>query len=83
MYQIVETTHDEKMKMYMKCTKVELAKMLIECNRQLTATLEAKNLQQYAVIGSCQHLWVKDNSTTSIREYCQLCGTPKYVGNLL
>jgi len=37
MYQIIETTHDEKMKMYMKCTKVELAKMLIECNRILEA----------------------------------------------
>ena len=44
MYQIVETTHDEKTKMYMKCTKVELAKMLIECNRILEAQFQVKNI---------------------------------------
>lgn len=31
--QIIETTDKEKLKMYMKLTKKELAKMLIESNR--------------------------------------------------
>ena len=33
--QIVEQTHEEKIAMYMKCTKKELIEMLIECNRLL------------------------------------------------
>ena len=40
MIQVIEQTHDEKMKMYMKCTKQKLAEMLIECNRILTAQLQ-------------------------------------------
>lgn len=32
---IVEMTHEEKVKMYMKCTKKNLVEMLIECNRLL------------------------------------------------
>lgn len=35
MFQIVEQTDEEKEKMYMKCTKKELVKMLIEANRIL------------------------------------------------
>ena len=35
MYQIVETTHQQKMTMYMKCTKKKLAEMLISCNDSL------------------------------------------------
>ena len=31
--QIVEQTDEEKLKMYMKCKKIELAKMLIERER--------------------------------------------------
>ena len=30
--QIVEQSHEEKMVMYMKCTKKKLAEMLINCN---------------------------------------------------
>ena len=35
MMQIVKQTHEEKMAMYMKLPKKELAKMQIECNRLL------------------------------------------------
>jgi len=30
--QIIEQTHEEKVAMYMKCTKAELAEMLTNCN---------------------------------------------------
>jgi hypothetical protein len=30
---IIETTDEEKTEMYMKCTKSELTRMLIECNK--------------------------------------------------
>ncbi len=33
MLQIVEQTHEEKVKIYMKCTKRKLIEMLIENNR--------------------------------------------------
>ena len=32
MLQILEQTHEEKVKMYMKSTKLELIEMLIQCN---------------------------------------------------
>ncbi len=35
MYQVVQQTREEKIKMYMKCSKKELAEMLVECNRLL------------------------------------------------
>ena len=40
MMQIVKQTTKEKLKMYMKCSKLELAKMLIECNRILEAQMQ-------------------------------------------
>jgi len=33
MIQIIEQTHEEKVKMYMKSTKRKLIEMLIECNK--------------------------------------------------
>lgn len=36
---VVEQTHDEKVKMYMKCTKIKLTKMLIQCNIHLDQAL--------------------------------------------
>jgi len=33
--QIVEQTDEEKLTMYMKCTKKQLAEMLIQCNKLL------------------------------------------------
>lgn len=35
--QIIEQTDEEKMAMYMSCTKKELASMLLECNKQRTS----------------------------------------------
>ena len=35
MLHIIEQTQEEKLKMYMKYTKKELAKMLLECNKFL------------------------------------------------
>ena len=53
MMQVIEQTHDEKMKMYMKCTKKNLAEMLIECNRILDAQLQVKNLSSNSVLSVC------------------------------
>ena len=33
MVTIIEQTDEEKLAMYMKCSKTELAKMLIQCNK--------------------------------------------------
>lgn len=40
MVQVVEMTYEEKVKMYQRCTKTELVKMLIESNSQLTTLLK-------------------------------------------
>lgn len=37
MMQIADQTHEEKMTMYMKLSKKELASMLIECNRIISS----------------------------------------------
>jgi len=37
MYQVVETSHKEKVEMYMALSKEQLVEMLIECNKQLQA----------------------------------------------
>ena len=42
MIRIEEQTDEEKLAMYMKCKKKELALMLIECNRILDDTLSAQ-----------------------------------------
>ena len=44
MIQEVGQTQDEKMRMYMKCSKTQLAEMLIECNRVLKQQLEASRV---------------------------------------
>jgi len=46
MIQEIEMTAEEQMTMYMKCSKKELCKMLIEANRHL------KNLPIHVVVGS-------------------------------
>lgn len=38
--QVIEMTYEEKVKMYQKCTKTELIKMLIESNSQLSTLLK-------------------------------------------
>ncbi len=43
MGQIVEQTHDEKVEMYKKCTKIELIGMLISSNLQLESVTKQLN----------------------------------------
>lgn len=43
MVQIVEQTHDEKVEMYKKCTKLELIEMLISSNLNLEAVTKQLN----------------------------------------
>ena len=46
--QIVEQSHEEKMAMYMKCTKKKLAEMLIACNDYLSnKSLEITDMSDY------------------------------------
>jgi len=47
--QVVKQTHDEIVDMYMKCTKKQLAEMLIECNRLLDINVNrvSKNEECY------------------------------------
>ena len=53
MMQIIEQTHEEKVKMYMKARKIQLIEMLIECNRIIDAQSQAgKYLAQPDVSGS-------------------------------
>jgi hypothetical protein len=37
--QVIEMTDEEKLVMYMKCTKKQLAEMLIQCNKHLEMLL--------------------------------------------
>lgn len=64
MMQIIEQTHKQKMKMYMKCTKKKLAEMLIECNRILDGQMQVKNISSnsQAVSG------IVSSSTTTMKE---------------
>ena len=56
MIQRIEQTHEQKMEMYMKCNKVELATMLIECNRMLEIQLEINKKAKYDVSNEfCSH----------------------------
>ena len=82
MMQVTEQTHDEKLKMYMKCTKQKLAEMLIECNRILNAQIEAKNItSNYVLADSCQHEWHYSHSKNVNNFYvCKKCLAQK-VGN--
>lgn len=45
MVQITEMTDREKLKMYMKCSKRELAKMLIESNKHLNFSIKGSDLR--------------------------------------
>ena len=42
MMQVIEQTHDEKIAMYMKSTKAELAEMLVGCNEALEIVQKAR-----------------------------------------
>jgi hypothetical protein len=54
MYQIVETTHEEKVKMYKKLSKKELIEMLIECNRIISSLPKRVEFQE--PLKECEHL---------------------------
>ena len=45
--QVVEMTDDEKIAMYMKSSKLELAKMLVEANKHLERIIEENNAKRY------------------------------------
>jgi len=79
MVQIVEQSREERLRMYMKLSKKELAEMLINCNDLLTNALKPlQNCypieQGTYVINTCQHEmgWVQ--SGTSGFFQCRKCG---------
>ena len=45
--QVIAMTDEEKLEMYMKCTKKELAKMLIESNRNLDMAIARQPFAVY------------------------------------
>ena len=53
MVQVIEQTQKEKIKMYMKCKKLKLVKMLIECNRQLNNIYDYKMKIKYQYANMC------------------------------
>ena len=63
MRQEIEQTHDEKVKMYMKSSKLELVKMLISCNNNLSPprcyheyeTLIFDGVDSYGKCKKCGH----------------------------
>lgn len=68
MMQVIEQTHDEKMKMYMKCSKKKIIEMLIECNRILDAQSQAgEYFVQPDVLGSNFNQSQNENSKTNIK----------------
>lgn len=78
MIQIVEQTHDEKVDLYKKCTKLELIEMLISCNLHLEAV--TKQLNKLSVSGRSEQLcrtFFPDGKTTSATK-CQFCGKEKW-----
>lgn len=68
MVQEINMTEKEQLDMYMKCSKKELCKMLIETNRLLkTIPVNAHSACNYYVTGM---------DTSSM---CANCGEPKYL----
>lgn len=80
MVQIVEQTDEEKLAMYLKCSKKELAKMVIECNRIIKArALEIK--YEPADFTFCNHEWVSYYSTSQPFRSCKKCGAHEQLWN--
>lgn len=52
MVHVVKMTDKEKLQMYMKCSKKELAKMLIECNKIIEAHFESKPQYSFEIPAS-------------------------------
>ena len=78
MLQIVEQTKEEKLAMYMKLPKKQIAEMLINCNDIITALTQAKNCVIPAVVGRSEQLVCEHPDEALIRdkptEYCMACG---------
>ena len=81
MLQIVEQTKEEKMAMYMKLPKKQIAEMLINCNDIITALTQSKNCVIPAVMESLPHTqyrWVCGKCDFSSLELnwdkCPNCG---------
>ena len=72
MMQIIEQTDEEKLAMYMKCKKVELAKMLIECNR----IIALRPSTYMSTFDNTAHNYEPDLNSTSGN--CRVCGQSKW-----
>ena len=70
MVQEIEMTEKEQLDMYMKYSKKELCKMLIEANRHL------KNLPIHVAMPSACNFYIPGNDTG---RNCNNCGKPKYL----
>jgi len=70
MVQEIEMTKEEQMTMYMKCSKKELCKMLIEANKHL------KNLPIHVVMPSACNFYISGMDTSG---KCNNCGKPEHL----
>jgi hypothetical protein len=79
MMQIIEQTYEEKMAMYMKCTKKELAEMLINCNDILSMQMKLQSTPTATVNNFCNHEmeWTHNSSTGGFYR-CKKCGLVSY-----
>jgi len=75
MLQIVEQTKEEKMAMYMKLPKKQIAEMLINCNDIITALTQAKNCVIPAVSNHVCPDCNGDGQTYGVMGFstCKLC----------
>lgn len=73
MNQIIEQSDEEKMKMYMKLSKVEIIKMLIESNKHLNRVLENNKTQQFQSFPSISTYPNISTSTPCQHDNCMKC----------
>jgi hypothetical protein len=71
----VEMTGEEQLTMYMKCSKEELSKMLIEANRVLKMLSTPVTLPDGSNSWNC-NFWISDGSTSM---NCMSCGQPQHM----
>lgn len=64
MVQVIEMTDKEKLKMYMKCSKKELAKMLIESNR-----IVFSRALEVSTVDGVTFATIEGNTTVTRRNY--------------
>ena len=73
MLQIVEQTKEEKMAMYMKLPKKQIAEMLINCNDIIASLMQAKNCVIPAVMVELPENHVCRYSKAMNQPYPRLC----------